>query len=328
MLVTDRQAQQRGLAAHRRRPRGVGGAGPVGEVEQLVARLGRLAAPHLHPALQVAGRGDQGRVVGLHQGQVEQRGRRRDVAGGLGGQRGLQQPPDARRPRRGQPGRALEQRQGGDVVVAGGRIAGGAGELRGHVLVGARGRRRQVEGPPLAGARTLAAPVHGRERPVRRALPAGSRGVVDRAADQRVAEERAGAARAVVVVVAAQQVGGLGRLQVADVEPLLGERLGDGVVRAAGDGHQQQGLPRGVGQAGEAAFVGAHEPGAEPDRLDRQRRRPGHRQLEQRQGVPGGGLPGRTGQRRRRPEQLPRGGEVEAVDGHLRQCPQPALHRG
>ncbi len=65
-------------------------------------------------------------------------------------------------PRRAQPGRALEQRQRGDVVVAGGRVAGCGGELRGHVLVRARGRRGEVEGPALGGAGARRA---GRARP-------------------------------------------------------------------------------------------------------------------------------------------------------------------
>ena len=134
--------------------------------------------------------------------------------------------------------------------------------------------------------------------------------------------------RPVVAVVAAQEVGRLGRLEVADVEALLGQRLGDGVVRAAGDGDQQQGPAGGVGQPGEAPLVGAHEPGAEPDRFDRQRRRPGHRKLEQGQRVARGRLPGGAGQRGRRPEQLPGRAQVEPADGQLRQGPEPALHRG
>ena len=328
MLVADRQAQQRRLAAHRRGPGRVGRTGPVGQVQQLVAGLGRLAAPHLHAALQVARRHDQRGVVGLDQGQVEQRGRRRDVAGGLRGERRLQQPADARRARRAQPRRTLEERERGDVVVAGGRAAGCGGELRGHVLVRARGRRGEVERPALGGSEARAPAVHGRERPVRRALPARRGGVVDRAADQRVAEVRTGAARPVVAVVAAQEVGRLGRLEVADVEALLGQRLGDGVVRGPGDGDQQQGPAGGVGQPGEAPLVGAHEPGAEPDRFDRQRRRPGHRKLEQGQRVARGRLPGGARQRGRRPEQPPGRAQVEPTDRQLRQGPEPALHRG
>ena len=188
----------------------------VGEVEQLVAGLDGLAAPHLHAALQVARRGDQSGVVGLHQGQVEQRRRRRDVPGGLRGQGRLQQPADAGRTRRAEPRRAFEQRQRGDVVVAGGRAAGRGGELRGHVLVGARGRRGQVEGPALGGAGPGAAAVHRGERPVRRAFAARRGRVVDRAADERVAEVQAGATGPVVAVVAPEEVGGLGRLEVAE----------------------------------------------------------------------------------------------------------------
>ena len=161
MLVADRQAQQRGLAAHRRGPGRVGRAGPVGQVQQLVAGLGRLAAPHLHAALQVARRRDQRGVVGLDQGQVEQRGRRRDVAGGLRGECRLQQPADARRARRAQPRRTFEERERGDVVVAGGRAAGCGGELRGHVLVRAGGRRGEVERPALGGSES---PCAGRGR--------------------------------------------------------------------------------------------------------------------------------------------------------------------
>ena len=215
MLVADRQAQQRGLAAHRRGPRRVGRPGPPREVEQLVAGLGGLAAPHLHAALQVAGRRDQGRVVGLDQGQVEQRRRRRDVAGGLRGQRRLQQPADAGRARRAQPRRTSSSASAVTWLLraAAPRAAAVSCAATSSSVPGAaaaRWKARRSAAPDPAPA------VHRGERPVRRAFPARRGRVVDRATDERVAEVRTGATGPVVTVVTAEEVGGLGRLEVAD----------------------------------------------------------------------------------------------------------------
>ena len=67
-----------------------------------------------------------------------------------------------------------------------------------------------------------------------------------------MAEVRAGAAGPVVAVVAPEEVGGLGRFEIAEPEILLGQRFGDGVVGAACDGDQQQRSAGRLGQPGEA----------------------------------------------------------------------------
>ena len=95
------------------------------------------------------------------------------------------------------------------------------------------------------------------------------------------------------------------------VQALLGKGLGDRVVRTARDGDEQERLPGGVGQPRETPFVGAHQAGAEPDRLDRQRGSAGGRELQQRQRVPCGRLPGGPRQRCRGAQQVPGGAEVE-----------------
>ena len=72
-------------------------------------------------------------------------------------------------------------------------------ELGGDLLVGAGGGRGEVEGAALHGSRARAAPVHGGERAVRRALPAGGPSSTRRAGPGRSAGAAATTAAAALL---------------------------------------------------------------------------------------------------------------------------------
>ncbi len=133
-------------------------------------------------------RGDRVLIVRLGQSEFEQRHGCPNASGSLACQCRFQDPLDPGRAHRAQSRCAFEQGKGRNVALPSGGLPGRGGQLLRDVLVGRKGRGREVEGAPLSRSRAASPLVDGGQCLVCGALSPRSGRVIDRAANEWVPE--------------------------------------------------------------------------------------------------------------------------------------------